>query len=40
MQAVAREGNMATQIAVDTRGNAAIEGLIIDGALQYEEPLF
>ena len=27
-------------IAVDTKGNAAIKGLVVDGVLQYEEPLF
>ena len=31
---------MAALIAVDAGGNAAIKGLIIDGKLQYEEPLF
>ena len=37
---LAREKRMAALIAVDARGNAAIKGLIIDGKLQYEEPLF
>lgn len=40
LEALAREKKLATLVAVDTRGNAAIKGLIIDGALQYEEPLF
>jgi uncharacterized membrane-anchored protein len=30
---------LAAVIAVDARGNAAIKGLMIDGKLQYEEPL-
>ena len=40
LEALAREKRMAALIAVDARGNAAIKGLIIDGQLQYEEPLF
>jgi uncharacterized membrane-anchored protein len=40
LEALAREKRMAARVAVDGRGNAAIKGLIIDGALQYEEPLF
>lgn len=40
LEALAREKKMAALIAVDAKGNAAIKGLIIDGALQYEEPLF
>jgi uncharacterized membrane-anchored protein len=40
LEALAREKRMAALIAVDARGNAAIKGLIIDGVLQYEEPLF
>jgi uncharacterized membrane-anchored protein len=40
LEGLAREKRMAALIAVDARGNAAIKGLIIDGALQYEEPLF
>ena len=40
LEALAREKKLATLVAVDTRGNAAIKGLIIDGVLQYEEPLF
>jgi hypothetical protein len=31
---------MAARIAVDSRGNAAIKGLVNDGEQQYEEPLF
>ena len=30
----------AARIAVDKSGNAAIKGLLVDGVLQYEEPLF
>jgi uncharacterized membrane-anchored protein len=40
LEKLAREKKMAALIAVDARGNAAIKGLIIDGVLQYEEPLF
>jgi uncharacterized membrane-anchored protein len=40
LEALAREKRMAALVAVDAKGNAAIKGLIIDGALQYEEPLF
>jgi uncharacterized membrane-anchored protein len=40
LEALAREKRMAALVAVDARGNAAIKGLIIDGKLQYEEPLF
>ena len=40
LEDLAREKRMAVLIVVDGRGNAAIKGLLIDGALQYEEPLF
>jgi uncharacterized membrane-anchored protein len=40
LEELARDKRMAALIAVDARGNAAIKGLIIDGKLQYEEPLF
>jgi uncharacterized membrane-anchored protein len=40
LEALAREKRMAALVAVDARGNAAIKGLVIDGVLQYEEPLF
>jgi uncharacterized membrane-anchored protein len=40
LEDVAREKRMAALIAVDSGGNAAIKGIIIDGKLQYEEPLF
>jgi len=39
LEALARDKKLAALIAVDARGNAAIKGLIIDGRLQYEEPL-
>jgi uncharacterized membrane-anchored protein len=39
LEALARERKLAALIAVDEAGNAAIKGLIIDGKLQYEEPL-
>ena len=40
LETTAREKRMAALIAVDAKGNAAIKGLVIDGQLQYEEPLF
>jgi uncharacterized membrane-anchored protein len=40
LEDMAREKRMAALIAVDSGGNAAIKGIIIDGKLQYEEPLF
>ena len=40
LEALAREKKLATLLAVDGEGNAAIKGLVVDGALQYEEPLF
>jgi uncharacterized membrane-anchored protein len=39
LEALARDKKLAALIAVDARGNAAIKGLLIDGRLQYEEPL-
>jgi uncharacterized membrane-anchored protein len=35
-----RERKLATLLAVDARGNAAIKRIVVDGVLQYEEPLF
>jgi len=40
LENLAREKKLAALVAVDARGNAAIKGLLIDGVLQYEEPLF
>ena len=40
LEALAREKKLAVLVAVDKAGEAAIKGLIIDGKLQYEEPLF
>jgi len=40
LQAASRSKKLAVLVAVDKGGNAAIKGLIIDGKLQYEEPLF
>jgi len=40
LEALARERKLATLIAVDGKGNAAIKGILVDGVLQYEEPLF
>ena len=39
LEDLAREKKLAALVAVDGRGNAAIKGLIVDGVLQYEEPL-
>lgn len=39
LEAMARDRKLAALVAVDNAGNAAIKGLIIDGKLQYEEPL-
>jgi uncharacterized membrane-anchored protein len=40
LEKMARDSKLAVLVAVDKAGNAAIKGLIIDGKLQYEEPLF
>ena len=40
LEELARQMKMAARIAVDAKGNAAIKALIIDGTVQYEEPLF
>jgi uncharacterized membrane-anchored protein len=40
LEGMARDRKLAALVAVDKAGNAAIKGLIIDGKLQYEEPLF
>ena len=40
LEALARDKKLAARIAVDKSGNAAIKGLLVDGVLQYEEPLF
>src|SRR5262249_4230583 len=40
LEALARDKKLAARIAVNKSGNAAIKGLLIDGVLQYEEPLF
>jgi uncharacterized membrane-anchored protein len=40
LENLAREKKLAALVAVDARGNAAIKGLVVDGTLQYEEPLF
>ena len=40
LEALARLKKLAALVAVDSKGNAAIKGLVIDGVLQYEEPLF
>ncbi len=39
LEALARNRKLAALVAVDKAGNAAIKGIIIDGKLQYEEPL-
>jgi uncharacterized membrane-anchored protein len=40
LEALAGQKKLAALVAVDKAGNAAIKGLIIDGKLQYDEPLF
>jgi uncharacterized membrane-anchored protein len=40
LEALARDKKLAVVVAVDSFGNAAIKGLMIDGKLAYEEPLF
>jgi uncharacterized membrane-anchored protein len=35
-----REGTMAVVAAVDSRGRTAIKGLVLDGQVRYDEPLF
>jgi uncharacterized membrane-anchored protein len=40
LEKLATEKKLAALVAVDGRGNAAIKGLIVEGVLQYEEPLF
>jgi uncharacterized membrane-anchored protein len=40
LEELARSRKLAVLVAVDKAGNAAIKGLLIDGKLQYEEPLF
>lgn len=40
LEKLARDKKLAAVVAVDKKGNAAIKGLLIDGQLQYEEPLF
>jgi uncharacterized membrane-anchored protein len=39
LEELARERKLAVLVAVGKDGTAAIKGLIIDGKLQYEEPL-
>jgi uncharacterized membrane-anchored protein len=40
LETLARDKKLAARIAVDSRGNAAIKGLVVDGIEQYSEPLF
>jgi len=40
LEALAIDKKLAARIAVDGGGNAAIKGLVVDGVVQYEEPLF
>lgn len=39
LEKLARDRKLSALVAVDAKGNAAIKGLMIDGKLQYEEPL-
>jgi uncharacterized membrane-anchored protein len=40
LERLARDKKLAALVAVDRGGNAAIKGILVDGQLQYEEPLF
>lgn len=40
LETLAREKKLAALVAVDSGGNAAIKALVVDGVVQYEEPLF
>jgi uncharacterized membrane-anchored protein len=40
LESLAGDKKLAALIAVDGGGNAAIKGLLIDGVLTYQEPLF
>lgn len=40
LEALDRADRMGVILALDRKGNGAIKGLMIDGALFYEEPLF
>jgi uncharacterized membrane-anchored protein len=40
LEELARAKKLAALLAVDRNGNAAIKGILVDGVLQYEEPLF
>lgn len=40
LEKMAREQKLAAVVAVDRHGKSAIKGLMIDGRLVYEEPLF
>ena len=40
LEDLVRERKLQVLVAVGADGEAAIKGLLIDGALQYEEPLF
>lgn len=39
LEALARDKKLAVLVAVDGKGNAALKGIMIDGKLQYSEPL-
>jgi uncharacterized membrane-anchored protein len=40
LESLARAKKLAARIAVDSGGNAGPKGLVIDGKLEYQEPLF
>lgn len=40
LESQARTGNIRVLVAVASDGKAAIKGLVLDGKLRYEEPLF
>ena len=40
LEQMARDRKLAAVVTIDRHGSAAIKGLMIDGSLAYEEPLF
>lgn len=40
LEELVRQSELQVMVAIGTNGEAAIKGLIVDGKVQYEEPLF
>ncbi|MDH3579408.1 MAG: GDYXXLXY domain-containing protein [Hyphomicrobiales bacterium] len=40
LEQLVRQSELQVMVAIGTNGEAAIKGLIVDGKVQYEEPLF